>query len=83
MQAISDALRCRIHVLKWAPPHSVFIAAQICPRSFLDAASWAGISRSAGKPSEAELHVPARTLWLSLHGEAHFRSLHAVSTILS
>jgi hypothetical protein len=81
LQAISDCLQVCINVIKWqtkadldvkqssalASSLDVFVAQVIRPRSevlpYLD-------------PRANALQLNSRTLWLSLHGEVHFRSIH-------
>jgi len=80
LQAISDVMKCRVCVIKWTQGN-VFVAAKLNPRAYIAQPGWyQGYGPGTrGGSAPPQLEVPQRTLWLSLRGEAHFRSLHAVS----
>jgi len=89
LQAISDVTKCRVNVIKWTGSWtgssdgsgSVYVAARLSPRAYIAQPGWyQGYGPGArGGSAPPQLEVPQRTLWLSLHGEVHFRSLHAQS----
>jgi len=69
-QALSDAFQCAICIVKWSAPGTVSLITAVRPRPL----PLGGLSR--GKVPMLE--VPDRVLWVSLHGEAHYRSLRAI-----
>lgn len=79
-QALCDALQCPIHIVQLIDsPFSDrmmthlgaknVVVSDLNPRPLPDSLRGALV----------RIQVPRRELWLSLHGEAHFRSLHCFS----
>lgn len=77
-QALCDGLQCLIHIVKWDfSPLSDKTIALLDRKNIV-------ISELRPRPTVVQnkdwekLQVPKRELWLSLHGEAHFRSLQSM-----
>ena len=70
-QALADVLKCAINVVKWSSSGKISLVKDVRPRPIPSG----GLSK--GKVGSME--VPDRTLWVTLHGEAHYRSLVAVN----
>ena len=69
MQAIADITRATIKVLKSTQSGAIIILPPVLPRSFSELhKNW----------NAQEWQVPGRVIWLTLVGEAHYRSLAAI-----